>query len=189
MAKVDWIKLQENKYSDPSKGFGEADKVVDLNLKAYQKLKSLAKPNMKFLDLGTNSGRVAYEMKKLGLLETGVDLPAVVAKIKYPILLFDINLEEEFPTGTWDLVFCRELIEHLRNYNVVCKKIINCLEKDTGRLVITAPFDERDMGKNCPEHTRVFKNKELDKLVEDSGGEIIEAFCERRQRVVVARRK
>jgi len=59
----------------------------------------------------------------------------------------------------------------------------------TGKIIITAPCDERDSGKNCPEHVRIFRDKELDKLVCDSGGEIVEAFNERRQRVVVARKK
>jgi 2-polyprenyl-3-methyl-5-hydroxy-6-metoxy-1,4-benzoquinol methylase len=99
-----------------------------------------------------------------------------------------MNLEEDFPEGEWDVVFCREIIEHLKNHAVVCKKIIDCLSK-SGVLVITAPCDERDGPKSCPQHVRIFGGKELDKLVQSSGGEIIEAFNERRQRVVVARRK
>lgn len=184
----DWIKKQEVKYADPKKGFGEADVIVDMNLLAYQELKSHAMSGMKFLDLGTNSGRVAHEMKLMGLCELGVDLPAVIAKVKYPINKLSMDLEKEFPEGAWDLIFCRETIEHLRNYQEVCRKIF-CGLTTTGRVVITAPCDDRDSGNACPEHVRVFKDKELDKLICESGGEIIKAFNERRQRVIISKRK
>jgi 2-polyprenyl-3-methyl-5-hydroxy-6-metoxy-1,4-benzoquinol methylase len=181
-----WLKLQVDKYSTVS--FGEADKVVDRKRKAYVKLLSFAKPGMKFLDLGTNSGRVAHEMKKLGLKELGVDLEAVINKIKYPINKVAMDLEKEYPEGEWDLIFCRETIEHLRTYEEVCKKIIASL-KPKGTLIITGPVDNRDFGKNCPEHVRIFANQELDKLVTRSGGNIVEVFNDKRSRVIVVNRK
>lgn len=179
-----WVNKQVAKYADPKKGYGEADKVVNLKLKAYLKVVELAKSGMTFMDLGTNSGRVAEEMRKLGLKELGVDLPEVISQIKYPINKVAMNLEESLPDGEWDLVFCRETIEHLRNYEEVCKKIINCLSED-GILVLTAPNNKRDSGAACPEHVRVFEGNSLDKLVVKCGGKVIEAFNERRQRVLV----
>jgi len=181
----EWLQKQVNKYANIA--FGEADMVVDRKLKAYLKLFDFAKKDMTFLDLGTNSGRVAYEMQKIGLKELGVDLPEVITKIKYPINKTAMNLEEDFPKGQWDLIFCRETIEHLRNYKEVCKKIINALSA-SGVLIITAPNNKRDMGKNCPEHVRVFEGTQLDKLVTNNGGKIVEKFNEKRQRVIVARK-
>lgn len=179
-----WIKKQVAKYANPKKGYGEADRVVDLKLKAYLKLVELAKPGLRFLDLGTNSGRVSEEMRKLGLKELGVDLPEIITQITYPINKVAMNLEVDFPEGSWDLVFCRETIEHLRNYEEVCKKIINCLTPD-GRLVLTAPNNKRDFGAACPEHVCVFEGKKLDQLAVKCGGVVVEAFNERRQRVLV----
>ncbi len=179
-----WIKKQIAKYANPKKGYGEADIVVNKKMKAYLKLCELAKPGMRFLDLGTNSGRVSEEMRKLGLKELGIDLPEVIVRIKYSINKAAINLEENFPEGEWDLVFCRETIEHLRNYEEVCAKIINCLTPE-GRLVLTAPNNKMDSGSRCPEHVRVFEKDALDKLVIKCNGKIIEGFNEKRQRVLV----
>lgn len=179
-----WINKQVAKYANPKKGYGESDKVVDMKLKAYLTIRDLAKPGMSFLDLGTNSGRVALEMKKMGLNEMAVDLPEIIDRITYPINKIAMNLEKDFPEGSWDLVFCRETIEHLRNYEEVCRKIIDSLASK-GRLVLTAPNNKRDSGAACPEHVRVFEKDQLDKLVVKCGGEIIEKFNERRQRVLV----
>ncbi len=183
-----WVQSQVKKYADPKKGYGEADKVVKLNLKAYQEAISLAKKGVSFLDLGTNSGRVAWEAKQKGADELGVDLPEIITQIKYDINKVEMNLEADYPPGEWDVVYCRETIEHLRNYKEVCKRIIQSLSAD-GTLIITAPRDKKDSGANCPEHVRVFEGTELDKLVEASGGKIVKAFNERRQRVVVAKKK
>lgn len=182
-----WIQSQLKKYADPKKGYGEADRVVDLNLKAYQEAINLASEGVRFLDLGTNSGRVAWEAKKKGASELGVDLPEVTCQIKYKIKTEAMNLEKDYPAGEWDVVYCRETIEHLRNYKEVCTRMIQSLAAG-GTLVITAPRDKRDSGKNCPEHVRVFEGTELDKLVQSCGGKIVKAFNERRQRVVVAKR-
>jgi len=182
-----WIQSQVKKYANPKKGFGEADKVVELNLKAYQQAICRAKKGVLFLDLGTNSGRVAYEAKKKGAVSLGVDLPEVIAQIKYDVDLVAMDLEKDYPEGEWDVIFCRETIEHLRNYAEVCKKIIRSLTSN-GILIITAPRDKRDSGKNCPEHVRVFEEDELDNLVKKSGGQIVKAFNERRQRVVITKK-
>ena len=183
-----WVAKQAAKYSDPKKGFGEADKVVELGLKAYLKALELAKPGMRFLDLGANSCRVALEMKDRGLTVLAVDLPEVLAKVLHDVPKSAMDLEKSFPEGEWDLVYCRETIEHLRNYAEFCGKALKCLAPG-GTLILTAPCDDMDGQHNCPEHVRVFKGKELDELVIANGGEVIEAFKERRQRVVVAKKR
>ena len=183
----DWTRKQEAKYSDPKRGFGEADKVVELKLKAYLKVCELARKGAKFLDLGANSGRVSFEMQKLGMSVLAVDLPAIISKIKYEVPKVAMDLEKDFPSGTWDLIFCRETIEHLRNYQEVCKRALDSLSP-SGMMVITAPFDDRDNAQFCPEHVRIFKDKELDKMVASAGGVVLEALNERRQRVVVAKK-
>ena len=181
-----WIKKQIDKYAN--KNFGEPDLIVERKYKAYLKAMEFVRPGVTFLDLGTNSGRIALEAKKLGAKELGVDLPEVIAKITYDINKVAMDLEKDYPEGSFDVIFCRETIEHLRTYADVAKKIVASLAPD-GILVMTAPNSKVDFGRNCPEHVRVFEGTQLDKMITDSGGVIVEAFNERRQRVVVAKKK
>ena len=181
-----WIKLQSDIYA--GKNFGEPEQVVNLKLKAYQKIFEYLKPGDKFLDLGCNSGHITFLVKEKGYEVLGVDLPEVINKIKYDIPKIALNLEQQLPNDKYGVIFIREVIEHLRNYEEVCPKIINLLS-NSGTLIITAPNNKMDGPAINKQHIRIFENKELDKLVENSGGIIIEAFNERRQRVVIARKK
>jgi len=186
----EWIQKQLNKYCFNDFHSKESDIVVNKNVIAYQKLKDYAKPGMSFLDLGTNCGRVAYEMKKLGLIEFGIDLPEVINKITYPINKQGMNLEKEFPLGTFDLIFFRECLEHLRNGEEVCKKVIDALSPK-GIAIITAPYDERDFKENCPEHFRLYKGQELKQLIEKVGGVVVDEFNEIicRSHICIAKRR
>jgi 2-polyprenyl-3-methyl-5-hydroxy-6-metoxy-1,4-benzoquinol methylase len=182
----DWLKIQTDKYAGSN--FGEPELVVKKNLRAYTKISEFITPGCKFLDLGCNSAYITKLVQDEGCTVLGIDLPAVVAKIKYPVPIQAMDLEQEVPTGVWDVIFMRETIEHLRNYKEVCPKIINLLTEN-GTLIITAPCDEQDGPKRTKEHVRVFKGRSLDELVTSSGGQIIESFNEKRQRVVIARKK
>lgn len=172
----DWTKKQIAKYA--GKNFGETDNVVNKNLFAYKELLKIAKPGMTFLDLGCNNGRICQEMKKLGLQEFGVDLSEVIAKCKPAFNKAVCDLEESFPEGQYDIVFCRETIEHIQNYNVVFKKIFEALNPE-GRAIITAPFSKRDFGAACPEHVRLFTMEELKAHIAKAGGFVLSHFQEK----------
>jgi 2-polyprenyl-3-methyl-5-hydroxy-6-metoxy-1,4-benzoquinol methylase len=179
----DWLKIQINKYAGSN--FGESELVVKKQLKAFKKIYEFIKPGYKFLDLGCNSAYITKLIQDEGCEVLGVDLPEVIAKVKYKVPVKAMDLEKELPKGLWDIIFIRETIEHLRNYQEVCLKIINLLSED-GILIITAPCDKKDGPKVTKEHVRVFEGKALDNLVKKSGGHIIEAFNEKRSRVIIA---
>lgn len=183
-----WIQKQVNKYA--GNNFGETEQTVDKKTNAWQLLCKYAKSGMRFLDLGCNNGRITHEMKQRGLVELGIDLPEIIQKITYPINKQAMNLELEFPVGEFDLIFCRETLEHLRNSEEVCKKIINALSVPNGVAILACPYDERDFHENCPEHHRLFKGQELRIMIEKVGGTVIEQMDETvcRSRVCVSRR-
>ena len=175
----EWIALQCRIYAGAS--FGETELVVNWNIEAYKVLLKYAKKGLSFLDVGCNNGRISHEMQKLELNVLGIDLPEIINKITYPINKLALNLEKDFPVGRWDIIFCRETIEHLRNYEEVLQKMLVALNPD-GFLIITAPFSKQDFGKNCPQHIRIFEGDELKKLIEKHHGVIIESFMERKCR-------
>jgi 2-polyprenyl-3-methyl-5-hydroxy-6-metoxy-1,4-benzoquinol methylase len=172
----EWIDLQQRKYAGAN--FGETDNVVTKNLAAYKSLLEIAKPGMTFLDIGCNNGRICFEMKKLGLKELGVDLPQVIQKCKLDFNKQALDLESEFPAGTYDLIFCREVIEHIQRYEQVFQLIFEALNEE-GTAIITAPFDKKDFGKNCPEHVRLFSEAELKQHIKKAGGKVLNTFREK----------
>jgi 2-polyprenyl-3-methyl-5-hydroxy-6-metoxy-1,4-benzoquinol methylase len=181
-----WIKIQTDIYA--KSGFGEADTTVDREYKSWTIVYEYAKPEMTFLDLGCNSGRCCKEMKKVGLSELGIDLPEVVDKIKYDINKKAMNLENDFPEGKWDIIYCRETIEHVKNYKSLAKNIINALN-DNGIAIVCCPNNDMDGPKNAPQHVRVFKGNSLKNLMIDSGADIISQFKCKRSTVLVCKRK
>lgn len=175
----DWIQKQVDKYAGSN--FGEPNNVVERDMEVWRLVNTVAKMTGKrFLDLGCNNGRICHEMQAIGKEVLGVDLPEIIAKVEYDVPLRAMNLEEEFPEGEWDLIFCRETIEHLRNYKEVLKKIIGALSTK-GRLILTGPYDDRERpDRGCPEHVRIFKDQELDRVVEECGGKILESHKEKK---------
>ena len=184
-----WLEKQVLKYAGMN--FGETEQTVDKNTQAWRFLCKYAKTGMTFLDLGCNNGRITNEMKQRGLIELGIDLPEIIAKITYPINKQAMDLETQFPTGEFDLIFCRETLEHLRNSEDVCRKILNVLKIPDGIAILACPHDERDFGENCPEHHRLFKGQQLREMIEKLGGVVLEQFEETvcRSRGCVSKRR
>ncbi|MHA2009822.1 MAG: methyltransferase domain-containing protein [Candidatus Hodarchaeales archaeon] len=181
----EWIKKQSEEFSHPRRSQCHNKWTTNkVNSKVFQKLLKYAKPGMSFLDLGCNHGWACNEMKKKGLKETGVDLPAVIKTIKYNINTISMNLEEEFPIGQWDIILCREVIEHIRTYKKLCQNMINALT-DNGIVLITSPNTK---GNPSPYHCICFLNDDLNRLVKECGGEITESFNNRSSRVIIARK-
>ena len=197
-----WIEMQVKKYAGSC--FGEADRGLQHMIEmekgkipeekkgqAIVRLFKFLKENGDFLDLGCNSGGICKFMKDKGMNVLGVDLPEVIDKITHDIPKIAMNLEVDFPEGTWDIIYCRETLEHIRNgEDVVLKKIIEALKPD-GIAIIACPYSQTDFGKACPEHHRLYKDGELKSLVKRAEGIVIEEFSELtgRSKGVVAKRK
>lgn len=82
--------------------------IYDVSLKIYQKLSKLINNNRSiktFIDLGCNSGDVVHTVSQMGIDAVGVDLPFLTNRIQLPIKTMALDLNRQFPTGTYDIVF------------------------------------------------------------------------------------
>lgn len=179
----DWVSKQSTKYGGLN--FGEPEQVVKLNLKVYQSIFKYIKPTDTFLDLGCNSAYIAKLVQDKGHKVLAIDLPEVVSKIKYQVPTLGINLEQDFPSGLFNMIWVREVIEHLRDDRKFISNIYGALEKK-GILIISAPCTDQDGPRHCPEHVRVYKEVALDDLLKGAGLIILESFVERRSKVCIA---
>lgn len=168
--KEQWAQVQIDIYSKGRNSW-EADTTVERKLGSYCKLLEVAEQIEKergagrFLDLGTNCGRVAWEMKQRGWAVLGVDLPEVIeGALKYNIETVGINLEETFPEGQWDIIFIREVFEHLHNYKEILDKMMGSLVSG-GYIIMTAPCTKGGAPKRCKQHVRTFEDNSLKEVV------------------------
>jgi SAM-dependent methyltransferase len=88
------------------------------------------------LDLGCRDGYWAEKLATKGYDVTAVDLRPKYSKATK----VDANLALPFPTGSFDLVWCTEVIEHLRDPVFTLSEIRRVL-KPGGKLLLTTPND------------------------------------------------
>jgi 2-polyprenyl-3-methyl-5-hydroxy-6-metoxy-1,4-benzoquinol methylase len=105
------------------------------------------KPGDKVLDVGCGSGVVTDLLASLGAQATGIDANAeaiayATRTFVRPTLHFRQGLVEDLPdaAGTFDAIYCLEVIEHLFE-NQVVNLMARCarLLRPGGRLLLTTP--------------------------------------------------
>lgn len=165
----------------------EPEGQFDLSLKMYQILNKLLerKDNLKSLvDLGCNSGEVVYAAAQCGLDAVGVDLPAVVRRIALPIKTIALDLNREFPPGTYDVIVCREVFEHVSDADAFLEGCSRIAHPGT-ILLLSCPYTARHFAGNAF-HLRVLSREDLRDAIERHGFVVREIFSEHESNVVIA---
>ncbi len=178
-------KFNEWEYSQSS-----PEGIYDSSLTIYQKLSKLIKSNRNiktFIDLGCNSGDVVYTVSQMGIDAVGVDLPLLIKRIQLPIKTVALDLNLQIPTGTYDIIFCRETIEHVSdpdNLLKCCRQIA----RPKSFLFISCPFAKRQYVLNAF-HLRVLSRDQLTFMVQKHGFKVLETFVEHESNVIIAQKK
>jgi 2-polyprenyl-3-methyl-5-hydroxy-6-metoxy-1,4-benzoquinol methylase len=166
---------------------GEPEGKFDLSLKIYQVLNELLerKENVRSLiDLGCNSGAVVYEAMQRGINAVGVDLPLIIDRITLPIKAIAMDLNREFPSGTFDIILCREVFEHVSDADAFWEGCNRIAHRGT-ILLLSCPYTRRQFENNAF-HLRILSRDELRDAIERHGFVAREIFCEHESYVVVA---
>ena len=94
------------------------------------------------LDVGCGTGENSEAIAAKGHAVCGVDISAqAIAKYRqrgFDGRVMDIENGLDFPDGTFDLVFCSEVIEHLTAPEVLARESLRVL-KPGGHLVLSTP--------------------------------------------------
>ena len=119
---------------------------VPLNEHAHSghaKLLALVGSGKRVLDVGCSSGYLARPLVARGCAVVGLELdPAAAAEARdvcEEVLVGDVeSMELPFEPGSFDVVLCGDLIEHLRDPEAFLARVRPFLNAD-GRLVLTTP--------------------------------------------------
>ena len=119
---------------------------VPLNEHAHSghaKLLALVGSGKRVLDVGCSSGYLARPLVARGCAVVGLELdPAAAAEARdvcEEVLVGDVeSMELPFEPGSFDVVLCGDLIEHLRDPEAFLARVRPFLKAD-GRLVLTTP--------------------------------------------------
>ena len=119
---------------------------VALNERPYgghAKLLALVESDTRVLDVGCSSGYLARPLVERGCTVIGIEQDADAANaardVCEEVLVGDVeNLDLPFVPGSFDVVLCGDLIEHLREHERFLARMLLLLRTD-GRIVLTTP--------------------------------------------------
>ncbi len=115
--------------------FGQAEQAHKTKGKliALEYVEKPSKPS-RALDVGCRDGYFSELLKRKGYSVISIDIEP---KYKYAKVI-DANKPLPFPSGTFDLIWCSEVIEHLKNPLFSLAEFRRVL-KPGGRIIITTP--------------------------------------------------
>lgn len=130
-------------------------------------------PSLQVLDLGSATGGNTLHMFSLGHVVTSVEYSDVGVQIQKDKGLTVIQADARdlpFPTSTFDIVVCLDVIEHIVEDRLVASEIYRVL-KPGGKFLISVPEDPNlwsahDIAVN---HVRRYSKRALLELVESCG--------------------
>jgi 2-polyprenyl-3-methyl-5-hydroxy-6-metoxy-1,4-benzoquinol methylase len=146
-------------------------------------MKPFISPASKILDLGCNRGTFAEVMRKIYLDSEvwGCEINqtyAAACRSRYPNLnLIEEPLSENKKHGSFDLIFCSDVIEHIWDLDGFIKSIKNNLNP-SGKIMFVTPNlmcatavrgGINWWGYMPPHHTQLFSAKSLSKLLARHG--------------------
>lgn len=107
------------------------------------RLLQLVGADKRVLDVGCSSGYLARPLVERGCVVVGVELDPAAAEaartVCEDVLVGDVEaLELPFENGSFDVVLCGDLVEHLRDPERFLARVRPLLKQD-GRLVLTTP--------------------------------------------------
>jgi 2-polyprenyl-3-methyl-5-hydroxy-6-metoxy-1,4-benzoquinol methylase len=117
--------------------------VKERPLSGHQRLLALVPDDSRVLDVGCSTGYLARPLVERGSTVVGIELDgaaaAVAREVCEEVLVGDAEtLELPFAPGSFDVVLCGDLIEHLRDPRRFLVRVRPLL-RDRGRLVLTTP--------------------------------------------------
>ncbi len=109
----------------------------------HSKLLALVGSGKRVLDVGCSSGYLARPLVERGCTVVGVEQDERAAEaaqdVCTEVLVGDVEtMDLPFPEGSFDVVLCGDLIEHLRAPERLLARVRPLL-RDDGRLVLTTP--------------------------------------------------
>jgi 2-polyprenyl-3-methyl-5-hydroxy-6-metoxy-1,4-benzoquinol methylase len=169
---------------------------VDLNERphgGHAKLIALVGSERRVLDVGCSSGYLARPLVARGCTVVGIEVDPEAAEVARrvcsEVLVGDVEeLELPFEPGSFDVVLCGDLIEHLRDPERFLARVRPLL-RDDGRLVLTTPnvanwsirlgllfgrFRYTDRGILDRTHTRLFTRSTLSDMLDRAGFRVVE---------------
>jgi 2-polyprenyl-3-methyl-5-hydroxy-6-metoxy-1,4-benzoquinol methylase len=144
------------------------------------------------LDVGCSSGYLARPLSAAGVEVTGLELDPVAADEARSscaeVLVGDVEtIELPFPVGSFDVILCADVLEHLREPGAALERLRPLLRQG-GRLVLTTPnvanwamrlsllggrWRYTDRGILDRTHVHFFTRKTLVETVEAAGYRIV----------------
>ena len=109
----------------------------------HAKLLALVGSEKRVLDVGCSSGYLARPLAARGCTVVGLELDPDAAEearaVCEEVLVGDVEtMELPFGLGSFDVVLCGDLIEHLRDPETFLRRVLPLL-REGGRLVLTTP--------------------------------------------------
>jgi 2-polyprenyl-3-methyl-5-hydroxy-6-metoxy-1,4-benzoquinol methylase len=159
----------------------------------HARLLALAGSPERALDVGCSSGYLARRLVEGGAHVIGIEADeraaAEAREVCEQVLVGDVeSMELPFAEGSFDLVLCGDLIEHLRDPQAFLERVRPLLRPD-GRLVLTTPnvanwamrlgllggrwrYTERGILDRS--HTHLFTKKTLEETIDRAGYRIVD---------------
>ena len=159
----------------------------------HAKLLGLVGAGKRVLDIGCSSGYLARPLVERGCVVVGIERDAAAAEIARDVcedvLVGDVEtMELPFADGSFDVVLCGDLLEHLRDPEGFLARVRPLLAP-TGRVVLSTPnvanwamrlsllagrWRYTDRGILDRTHTRLFTKRTLVEALELAGYRIVE---------------
>jgi 2-polyprenyl-3-methyl-5-hydroxy-6-metoxy-1,4-benzoquinol methylase len=179
-------------HTDDASSVRPYEPLKDRPLSGHQKLLALVPDGARVLDVGCSTGYLARSLVERGCTVVGIELDeaaaAVARDVCEQVLVGNVEeLELPFPHGSFDVVLCGDVIEHLRDPRRFLERMRPLLRGD-GRLVLTTPnvanwtirlgllggrwrYTERGILDRT--HTHLFTRKTLLEALADTGYRVV----------------
>jgi GT2 family glycosyltransferase/2-polyprenyl-3-methyl-5-hydroxy-6-metoxy-1,4-benzoquinol methylase len=129
-----------------SKRYGQTT-IIDLNNKNLSPtlIVEFVGVNKKVLEIGTSTGYISKILKERGNIITGIEIDPeaglVAQEYCNQMILGDvetIDLDKKLELGSFNVILCGDVLEHLKNPTQIIKKIRKLLAPD-GYLIVSLP--------------------------------------------------
>lgn len=150
----------------------------------------LARRAGRALDVGCGRGLFASFLAEQGLMVEGIDISpqAVELTKERGIPAFLLDLETQAPLGMYELIFCLEVLQQVRDPLAVLSRLVGALVPG-GELVVSVPNEFHlvrrlnillgriDVGGPDDSHLKLFTPGRAEELLERAGLEIHQKAC------------
>jgi len=131
----------------------------------------------KALDVGCGEGYNSIILKKKGYYVIGIDIDERMLELSKnrcdKIKKVDVRKGLPFKDESFDFILACDVLEHIHNPKFLLKEIYRILKKDK-KAIIRMPNGPLDIFGKGWNHVHYLSAKEWDKMIEDSGFQIIQ---------------